>query len=84
MPHNLSTFLAAAQRAASPAGRFLQAALKIERATGDDRLANCARRGLDTNAERAGKLLAEVEGPAADEARAALADFLGAQIAKAA
>jgi hypothetical protein len=60
---------------ASPAGRFRAAAFLIYEATGDDRLLSCADRGLDGDAGRAVKLLAGMEGPAADEARAALADF---------
>lgn len=63
---------------ASPEGRFHAAALLIARATGDERLLNCAVRGVTHEIERASRLLAEMEGPAADAARAALADMTSA------
>ena len=59
----------------SPEGRFQSAAYLIWRATGDERLLNCASRGLEDEAGRAADLLADMEGPAADKAREALADF---------
>ena len=59
---------------ATPEGRFMTAALAIYEATGgDDRLLGCHSRGLATNFEHAERLLATMEGPAADEARQALA-----------
>lgn len=61
--------------AATPEGRFRTAAALIFRATGDERLLNCSSRGIDTNASLAFDLLRSMEGPAAAEARAALADM---------
>lgn len=61
--------------ALTPEGRFTRAASLIWRATGDERLLNCASRGLAENAGLAASLLAGMSGPAADECRAALAQF---------
>lgn len=63
---------------ATPTGRFVTAAKLIFDATGDERLLQCWTRGLDTNADFAAKLLSEMEGPAADQARAALANWRNA------
>jgi hypothetical protein len=62
----------------TPDGRFTTAARLIYEATGDDTLLSCRNRGLDTNHHFAAKLLGEMEGPAADQARAALADYVAA------
>lgn len=61
---------------ASPEGRFQSAAYLIWRATGDERLLNCASRGLEDEAARAAGLLDDMEGPAADKAREALVEFM--------
>jgi broad specificity phosphatase PhoE len=68
-----------AKWAASPTGRFVEAANLIYKATGDERLLQCYSRGLDTDADLAAKLLSTMEGPAADQARAALRDWKDAQ-----
>lgn len=60
---------------ASAVGRFVGAAMTIFNATGDDRLIACHSRGLETNMDFAAALLAEMEGPAADQARFALEDI---------
>lgn len=65
----------------TPGGRFYVAAHAIYAATGDDRLLNCHSRGLATNADLAACMLDRMEGPAADEARAALLDLSPLQIA---
>lgn len=63
----------------TPTGRFVCAAKLICDATGDERLLQCWTRGLDTNHDFATKLLTEMEGPAADQARAALQDWKDAR-----
>lgn len=68
---------------ASPKGRFQAAALTIWRATGDSRLLDCLPPGGEVRADRAAKLLASMSGPAADDARKALADFLCGQMVSA-
>lgn len=70
--------------AASPEGRFKRAARIIMAATGDERLMNCASRGIAGNADHAAKLLAGMEGPVAEEARAALVSLVVGQERKAA
>lgn len=61
--------------AATPEGRFRTAAALIFRATGDERLLNCSSRGIDSNADLAADLLRTMQGPAAEAARAALAEI---------
>ena len=63
---------------ATPAGRFVRAASLIYDATGDERLLQCFSRGLDSEADFAAKLLAEMAGSAAELAREALADWRAA------
>lgn len=70
--------------AATPEGRFRTAASLIFRATGDERLLNCSSRGIDTNADLAADLLRGMDGPAADAARAALAEMAVAPLLMAA
>lgn len=64
---------------ATATGRFVRAAKLVFDATGDERLLQCWTRGLDTNHDFAAKLLTEMKGPAADQARAALRDWKDAQ-----
>lgn len=64
----------------TPEGRFLAAAMLIYEATGDERLLQCRSRGLDTNADHAMALLDRMEGPAADDARAALTAWMTAKL----
>lgn len=65
--------------ALTPECRFMRAAQLIDEATGDERLIQCWRNGLSTNHERASRLLSEMSGPAADDARSALAEFTQSQ-----
>lgn len=61
---------------ASPDGRFLQGAKAIADATGDERLLQCFTRGLgEEDRAWAARLLSQMEGPAADQARFALEDI---------
>lgn len=67
----------AAQFRATPEGRFHAAAWAILKATGDERLMGCVNRGLsEIEIARAARILSAMSGPAADQARDALADVV--------
>lgn len=66
---------ARADFAASPVGRFHRAAELIAIATHDERLLQCATRGVEHEIERASRLLAGMSGPAAETCKAALAEM---------